>query len=280
MSGFAKSATYPWALTAIFAAFHLVLTFIPFSILGMGGGALTWGMVSAGIVGFLLGPFFGTISVLIGSLIGTGIFNLGGILGPIVPVLAPTAGAFAAGCLRTARVRELFLIFVIAIALFFISPIGTLAFTTITLGSLVIPISFVWLHLITLLIIAVLLIPRLAKALSSAVSFDRNRNVKLMPIAILLFSFISLMTDHIVGNAASVFWLHYVALFDVPTLVGWWIPITFVYPVERLLATVVLAIIVIAAGEAIVQTGLELPVSPWESKEHLELSEEEIENDT
>jgi hypothetical protein len=276
LSGFTKSTTYPWALTAIFAAFHLVLTFIPFSILGMGGGALTWGMVSAGIVGFLLGPFFGTISVLIGSLIGTGIFNLGGILGPIVPVLAPTAGAFAAGCLRTARVKELLLIFVIAVVLFFISPIGTLAFTTITLGSFIIPISFIWLHLITLLIIVILLIPRLANTLSDAVSFDKNRNVKLMPIAVLLFSFITLMTDHIVGNAASIYWLHYVALYDVPTLVGYWIPITFVYPVERLLATVILAIIVIAAGEAIVQTGLDLPVSPWESREQLELSPEEV----
>ena len=76
MSGFTKSVAYPWALTGIFGAFHLVLTFIPYSVLGMGGGFLTWGMVSAPIVGFLLGPFYGTIAVLAGSLIGTGIFNL------------------------------------------------------------------------------------------------------------------------------------------------------------------------------------------------------------
>lgn len=277
MSGFMKSATYPWALTAIFAAFHLVLTFIPFTVLGMGGGALTWGMISAGIVGFLLGPFFGTISVLIGSLIGTSVFNLGGILGPIVPVLAPTAGAFAAGALRTGRMKELFLVFLIAAILFFISPIGTLAFTIIELGPFDIPISFIWLHLITLVIIVFLMIPRLVKKLSDAISFEKGRDIKLMPIAVLLFSFIALMTDHIVGNTASVFWLHYVALFDVPTLVGWWVPITFVYPVERLLATVILAFIVMAAGEAIVQAGLELPVTPWESRESFELSPDEVE---
>ena len=277
MSGFTKSVAYPWALTAIFAAFHLVLTFIPFTVLGMGGGALTWGMISAGIVGFLLGPFFGTISVLIGSLIGAGIFNLGGILGPIVPVIAPSAGAFAAGALRTGRVRELFLIFLIACILFLIGPIGTLAFTIVELGPLEIPVSFIWLHLVTLAIIAVLLIPRLAKKLSNAVSFERDRDIKLMPIAVLIFSFIALMTDHIVGNTSSVLWLHYVALFDVPTLVGWWTPITFVYPIERLLATVILTVIVIAAGEAIVQTGFDLPISPWESREQLELSQEEVE---
>jgi hypothetical protein len=241
----------------------------------MGGGALTWGMISAGIVGFLLGPFYGTIAVLVGSLIGTSVFNPGGLLGPIVPVLAPTAGAFAAGALRKGRVRELLLLFVVAIVLYFISPIGTLAFTT---GPFGIPVSFIWLHLITLVIIVVLLIPKLMNKLRNAVAFEKGRNIRLMPIAILLFSFIALMTDHIVGNTASVFYLHYVGLFDVPTLVGWWIPITFVYPIERLLATAIMAVIVIAASEAIVQTGLELPVSPWEDREQLELTPEEVEN--
>jgi len=273
--GFSRSKAYPWALVGIFGAFHLVFTFIPFTVLGMGGGALTWGMISAGIVGFLLGPFYGTIAVLVGSLIGTGVFNPGGFLGPIVPVLAPTAGAFAAGALRTGRVRELLLLFVIGVVLFFVSPIGILAFTT---GPFGIPVSFIWLHLITLVIIVVLLIPRLMNRFTDAVTFDKSRDIKLMPVAVFLFSFVSLMTDHLVGNTASVFYFHYIALIDVPTLVGWWIPITFVYPFERLLATVILSVIVIAAGEAIVQTGLELPVSPGESREQLELTPDEIEN--
>jgi hypothetical protein len=266
MSGLSKSVAYPWALTGIFGAFHLVLTFIPFSVLGMGGGFLTWGMVSAAIVGFLLGPFFGTIAVLAGSIIGTGIFNPAGLLGPIVPVLAPTAGAFAAGALRTGRVRELFVLFLVAILGYVISPIGVSAFI------------FIWLHLITLFIIAILLVPQLMNKLKEAVTFEKGRNLMLMPIAVLLFSFIALMTDHIVGNTASVFYLFYFGAFDAPTLVGFWLPITFVYPFERILATIVLALIIVATGEAIVQTGLELPTTPWENKEQLELSSDEIEN--
>jgi len=266
MSGFTKSVAYPWALTGIFGAFHLVLTFIPFSVLGMGGGFLTWGMISAALVGFLLGPFYGTIAVLAGSIIGTGLFNLGGILGPIVPILAPTAGAFAAGALRTGRVRELFVVFLIATLAYVIGPIGIPAFL------------FIWLHLITLAIITILLVPKLMNKLKDAVTFDKGRNLKLMPFAILLFSFIALLTDHIVGNTVTVYFFHYFGAMDVPTLVGFWLPITFVYPVERLLATVILAVIVITASEAIVQAGLELPVSPWESKEQLELSPDEVEN--
>jgi hypothetical protein len=232
----------------------------------MGGGFLTWGMVSAAIVGFFLGPFFGTISVLVGSLIGTGLFNLGGILGPIVPVLAPTAGAFAAGALRTGRVRELALVFMIAIAGYLIGPIGVS-------GSI-----FIWLHLITFGIVVVLLVPQIYNRLREAVTFEINRNLKLMPIAIFLFSFIALLTDHIVGNTATIYYFHYFGATDAATLLTWWLPITFVYPLERIVATLILGIIVIAAGEAIVQTGFELPVSPWESREQLELNPEEVDS--
>jgi len=266
LSGFTKSIAYPWALAGIFGAFHLVLTFIPYSVLGMGGGFLTWGMVSAPIVGFLLGPFYGTIAVLVGSLIGTGIFNLGGILGPIVPILAPTAGAFAAGALRTGRVRELFVVFLIAILGYIIGPIGIPAFL------------FIWLHLITFFIVIILLLPKVYDKLKESVTFEKGRDLRLMPLAIFLFSFIALLTDHIVGNTATVYYFYYFAGMDASTLVGFWLPITFVYPIERLVAAIILAIVVIAASEAIVQTGFELPVSPWESSKPLELSLDEVEN--
>ena len=98
-----------------------------------------------------------------------------------------------------------------------------------------------------------------------------------MPVAVFLFSFIALLTDHIVGNTATVYYFFYFGGMDASTLVGYWLPITFVYPVERIVAAIILSIIVIAAGEAIVQTGFELPVSPWESKEQLELTQEEVE---
>jgi len=265
MSSFSKSVAYPWALTGIFGAFHLVLTFIPYSVLGMGGGLLTWGMVSAPIVGFFLGPFYGTIAVFVGSIIGTGIFNLGGILGPIVPVLAPTAGAFAAGALRTGKVRELAIVFLIAIIAYIVGPIGISGFV------------FIWLHLITFVIILILLIPGIYNKLRNAITFDKNRDLKLMPVAVFLFSFIALLTDHVVGNAVTIYYFYYFGGIDAATLLTWWLPITFVYPFERIVATIILGIVVIAVGEAIVQTGFELPVSPWESREQLELKPEEIE---
>ncbi|MHA1926453.1 MAG: hypothetical protein ACXABV_15220 [Candidatus Thorarchaeota archaeon] len=266
MSNYAKSQAYPWALTGIFAAFHLVLTFIPYSVLGMGGGFLTWGMVSAPIVGFLLGPFYGTIAVLLGSFIGTGIFNLGGILGPIVPIFAPTAGAFAAGALRTGRARELLVIFLAGVLAYIASPIGIDAFI------------FIWLHLITLFLVMILLVPAVMDRLSKATAFEKGRNLILMPVAVFLFSFIALMTDHLVGNVFSVYYFHYILAMDAATLVGFWLPITFVYPAERIVAAIILAVAVIAISEAVVQTGLELPTSPWEARQTRELTPAEIDD--
>ncbi|MFW9890544.1 MAG: hypothetical protein ACFFER_20410 [Candidatus Thorarchaeota archaeon] len=266
MSDFTKSAAYPWALTGIFAAFHLVLTFIPYSVLGMGGGFLTWGMVSAPIVGFLLGPFYGPIAACIGSFIGAGIFNPGGILGPIVPIFAPTFGAFAAGSLRTGRSRELFILFLLAILGYVFSPIGIDAFV------------FLWLHIVTLVVIAILLIPSLLNRLSEATTFEKGRNAMLMPIAIFLFSFIAVLSDHIVGSSLAVYWYTYVLGVDAATLVTGFVSLAVVYPAERIVAAIVLAAAMIAIEEAIVQTGLELPTSPWDRVEQRELTREEIEN--
>ena len=266
MSGFTKSAAYPWALTGIFAAFHLVLTFIPYSVLGMGGGFLTWGMVSAPIVGFLLGPFYGSIAACIGSFIGAGIFNLGGDLGPIIPIFAPTFGAFAAGSLRTGRSKELFILFLIAIIGYVLSPIGIEAFV------------FIWLHIVTLVLIAILLIPSLLNKLSEATTFEKGRNALLMPFAILLFSFIALLSDHIVGSSLAVYWYTYVLGVPAATLVPVFVSLAVVYPAERIVAAIVLTVAMIAIEEAIVQTGLELPTSPWDRVEQRELTHEEIEN--
>jgi hypothetical protein len=99
-----------------------------------------------------------------------------------------------------------------------------------------------------------------------------------MPFTIGLFSFIALLVDHMVGNTATVYYLFYLGIMDAPTMLAGWLAFAFVYPVERLLATIILTLITIAASEAIVQTGLELPVAPWESRESLELTPEEVEN--
>ncbi|MFW9800730.1 MAG: hypothetical protein ACFFD9_09855, partial [Candidatus Thorarchaeota archaeon] len=99
MSDFRRSGAYPWALTGIFAAVHLVITLIPYSLSVSGTGVISFGMISASIVGYLLGPFFGTVSVLIGSYLGIFINPEVALLGLTTPIATAT-GALAAGLLR------------------------------------------------------------------------------------------------------------------------------------------------------------------------------------
>ena len=64
MSNFTRSGAYPWALVGVFAAVQLVMTAFPITFAIGVGGILSLGLVAAPIIGYLLGPFFGTISVL------------------------------------------------------------------------------------------------------------------------------------------------------------------------------------------------------------------------
>ena len=139
MSGLKNSMAYPWALTGIFAAVHLVITLIPFTIAIGGGGSISFGMVSAPIIGFLLGPFFGVIAVVIGSILAMFINSSIAILGPFT-VLATAAGAFAAGAMRTKIRITVPIIFIVAFGIYLASPVGV-----------AVPL-FIWFHLIVFVV--------------------------------------------------------------------------------------------------------------------------------
>jgi hypothetical protein len=99
---FYQSKTYSWALTGIFSAIHFDITIIPFSLAIGVQGVISLGMISGPLVGFLLGPFYGTIAVLIGSILAMFANPLLAVLGPFTPI-ATASGALAAGLFRTGK---------------------------------------------------------------------------------------------------------------------------------------------------------------------------------
>jgi hypothetical protein len=261
---FTRSVAYPWALTGIFGAFHMVMTFIPYSVLGTGGGALTWGMVSAPIVGFLLGPFYGTLAVLIGSFIGTGIMNLGGDLGVFIPILAPTAGALTAGTLRVKRPQIPILIYAILIIIYLLSPIGINA------------ILYLWLHIVALILTFIFLIPKISETLVEGMALNEEINPVLSIVGIWMLCFIALLADHLLGSAFYAWWGPYVLGWEVGWLTDFYVGFAFVYPIERIIASIIVGFVVIAVGETLAKTYFELPTMPGVSRELEELSHEEI----
>jgi hypothetical protein len=242
----------------------MVMTFIPYSVLGTGGGTLTWGMVSAPIVGYLLGPFYGTLSIFIGSFIGVGIVNLGGDLGAFIPILAPTAGALTAGSLRVKRPQIPILIYAITLIVYLLSPVG--------IGAII----YLWLHMVALILAFLFLIPKVSEVLVEGMALNEEINQVVSIIGIWMLCFIALLADHLVGSAFFAWWGPYFSGFEASVLIDIYLGLTFVYPIERIIASLIVGFVVVSVGKTLAKTYFELPTMPIISRELEELSPEEI----
>ncbi len=83
------------ALITVFAALHVALSSLPYTITIGVSGAITLGVISAPLVGIILGPISGGLAILIGSVIGLFINPAGAIFG-VLSFLPPTLGALSA----------------------------------------------------------------------------------------------------------------------------------------------------------------------------------------
>ena len=263
MSGFPNSKAYPWALTGIFAAVHLVLSIIP-AFPGIGGGSLSLGMISGPLVGFLLGPIYGTLSVLIGSILGLWVNPTVPLLGPFT-IFPPTVGAFAAGAIRDKRPILVIPALAYAFFLYLVSPIGLAA------------IGFIWLHTIAAVLLFLFFIPKFRDSFN--VKNRAGSNYVVGFAATWVLSFIALMIDHLIGSGLGVYWFWQV--FNTPTADLVFIFMTIVlplYPIERLLMCTALAIVLFSVDRAIDATEFQIPLIQDVDVGIEELPEEEIEN--
>ncbi len=243
MLGHSHSTTFYWALVGVFAALHLVMTMLPLFVLTSGGGFISLGLVTGVVIGFLLGPLYGGISVFIGSMLGVLLFNIGGVLGPIVPVVASTAGAFIAGSLRTNKPGIVILIYGLSIAAFLVSPIGGIAYI------------YIWLHLVAMLLTALFILPRTREWLKKEMHYDKMKP-EFNFLTLWLLSFIALLADSVVGGTIAAYHFVYVTSYAPELVGGWFVGVAFIYPLERIavifvVTSVLLAIIKTVSGTAI-----------------------------
>ncbi|MGY5861959.1 MAG: hypothetical protein RTU09_06255 [Candidatus Thorarchaeota archaeon] len=266
MASFTRSVAYPWALTGVFGAVHLVVTIIPYSLSIGGGGVISFGLVSGAIIGFLLGPFFGTIAVLIGSLAG-GFVNPSIALFGLLTPLAPAAGAFVAGSFRMkgSRIKSVALVLIVYILvfdLFILGPIGSFA------------LGYLWLHIIAAMLVLLFLVPCVGPQLSDALHLEPDSGQSLNFFAIWLVSFIAVMADHLVGSTIASY--VYSAGMDPEALALLFMSAAFVYPWERLLASVITAAVLFATSISLAKTFFDLPTLPGIPSAPLEIPPEEL----
>jgi hypothetical protein len=217
------------AIIAVFAAMHAVLSSLPYTItIGIGGGSITLGVISAPLIGIILGPICGGIAVTIGSIIGMFINPAGAIFG-LLSFLPPAFGAFSAGFTFKKMGFISALMILGSIFLFYLNPNGFEA-------SL-----YPFLHIIALFV-SIIFSSRLA-----IWSFEDNKIEKL-GFGIVISAFVGTLTDHIFGSSLAVW------IFNLPAPV--WNSIIFVYPIERIIAVIITTAIAIPLFYSLKRSGL------------------------
>jgi hypothetical protein len=249
-----------WALTLVFAAVQMVITLFPATLpIGGTGAYFSIDLISAPIIGYLLGPFYGAVSVLLGTFIAAasdpwviGLWGPFGIIGALLVAIPPAMGAFVAGLIRKGRHRTVPIVFIVTIGLFLITRVGLIVF------------SFLWLHFIALSLSFLFLVPQLKKPLKDGLNLAEGTSYPKVAIALWLLVFISVMADHIVASVMRAF-VYLAAPAELVSLI--YTEVIFIYPIERILASIVGALVTVLIAVAITRVNLYLPTSPIREEE-------------
>jgi len=216
------------ATAATFTALYAVLGFVPFSpIIGIPGKAITAAAMIAPILGILLGPYVGTLSALMGGVLG---LFLGSLSPPSVYAGAATAlcsGTIYGGKRLIAVVLYVFLF----LALAFYPSIGP---------AWLFP-TYTWFQIVGLTIL-------ISPAQVSAVNSFESENTSRLFFAFSMTSLVSTVAGQIAGTLVF-------ETYQLPeaTYLGTWIGTAFWYPVERT---------IIALGSALIGTALFKALKP------------------
>lgn len=203
------------SVIAVFAAVQAVATIIPVTITIGVSGSITLGVVTAPLVGFLLGPTQGGISVLLGSLIGLFLNPSGAIFGALTAV-PPALGAVGAGCVRLKRGYVPGIVILLSICLFYAHPFGRAA------------ILYPWLHIVAM-IVAFSPLAALAGTYFSA------SGLRKITVAVALAAFVGTLTDHASGSAMGIWY------YNLPASI--WNVVMYVYPIERIVTVLIVTAI-------------------------------------
>jgi hypothetical protein len=192
----------------------------------------------APIYGILLGPYIDAGSIVIGTFLAIAFGKSVTFLG--LDFLPATVAAISLGFLIQRRFRQVIALFILLLGLFLANPL-TLIFVTLPNG---VPVPFNWLHLVTL---AVLVSPLSRRAVDWVTAPSPKR--LLLGFAVLCF--IGTMMQHVTGGFLfeSVLGLALDTI-KVNAWPGLWMTIFYAYPFERLVFTVVSALI----GPALITT--------------------------
>ena len=217
------------ALIIVFAALHTVLSSLPFTItIGVSGGTISLGVITVPLMGIILGPISGGLAALIGSVIAMFVNPSGAIFGP-ASFLPATIGAMSAGFAFTKRGYISAALLLAAIIGFYVHPIGMEV------------IGYPFLHIIAV-VVALVFSTRLAVWSNDLSNFNK------LSVGIPVAAFVGTLTDHIVGSSLASW------MFNLPVEV--WNAVMFVYPIERIVAVIIVVAIALPLYYSLRKSGI------------------------
>ena len=217
------------ALLTIFTALYIVLRFIPYTLLvGGAGGYLSFSDFLAPIIGILLGPYFGGLTVLLGNF---GALGLGKspvfVTTPFLDFLPDFIAVVSVGFLMRRKWLPVVALNAGLLALFLVDPL-TSVFVTIPGTSIQIP--FAYMHIAAFIV----LLSPLGRWAGRWIATEGK--TKLLAAGLIIVTFIATMMQHLMGNI--LFELSFGQIGNPPIIpaAGWpaeWTVVVFAYPVER-----------------------------------------------
>lgn len=215
------------ALVCCFAPLCTILSFWSlFPIIGAVGKSISAAAVVAPLIGIILGPWLGAIAVTLGGIVGASVAQIGP-FGPL-SFLPWTAAALGSGLLYNRKWRMLTVLYSTFLLAFTFYPM---------VGPAWLHPYLVWLQLVGL---AVLMSPLQLRAVKS---MRKQTTVQETILGVGVVSFVATLFGHVVGSMMfeMMYW---------PTLIGelnsWrslWQFLTFMYPIERTIITVMATLI-------------------------------------
>jgi hypothetical protein len=265
------------ALLTIFTALYIVLRFIPYSlVIGGAGGFLSFSDFLAPIIGILLGPYFGGLTVLLGNF---GALGLGKspvfITTPFLDFLPDFIAVVSVGFLmRRKWTPAIIALNVGLLSLFLVDPL-TSVFVTIPGTSISIP--FAWLHIAALIVLISplgwkagkwiesgsksMLVPLSKEPINKRQKYywalkskiNKFFGDKRLAGGLVILIFIGTMMQHLMGNI--LFELSFGQIGNPPIIpvAVWpseWTLVVFAYPVER----TILIISAVLVGVPLIRT--------------------------
>ena len=231
------------ALIAVFAPWYTIFTFWSlFPVIGSPGKFITMAVITAPLIGIVLGPYLSVLSVVVGGIIGLSVGQIGGPFGPLsfVPHAAAT---FCSGMLYNGKRMTCAVAYAILLIILTLYP---------AVGPAWLYPYFIWMQIVGLFI---LVSPLQSKAMDQIHGYTNSME---LTFGVGLTSLTATLFGHIVGTIMfeAIYW---------PTLISsvdaWkstWQLLAWVYPLERVMITIAAALIGTALIKALKPYGLKL----------------------